>query len=125
MRWLRGSAVVFCVAIIAICIASGVRAQPPALETRLATLERAPEASLASEPIRQARRALQRERQLRTARRSAAADRARRIADAAVILAERIVARARAEASLRDVIAERDEALRRRAVAEEALERSE
>ncbi len=110
-------------ALLMLC-GSVVSAQPPSLEARLATLRQAPEASHAREPIQQARRALERERELREAGQTAAAQRARRIADAAVILSERIVARVRAQASLRVAQTERDEAVRRKEVAEAALERA-
>lgn len=114
MRWLC--------ALLLLWLPNGTHADPPTLEARLAAVERAPEASIAAEPTRQARRALEREAELRGAGNDAAAERARRIADAAVILSERIVARARAQASLREAEAERDEALRRKQVAEAALE---
>jgi len=119
MRWLCALLVLWC------ALPRGSSADPPTLEARLVAIERAPEASAAVEPIRQARLALEREAQLRGAGQDAAAERARRIADAAVILSERIVARARALASLREAEAERDEALRRKQVAEAALENAE
>lgn len=107
-----------------LCFASiRAHADPPSLEARLAAVSRAPEAAAAAEPRRQARRALDRAREVE-ATDVAAAERAERIADAALILCERIIARARARASLRAAIAERDDALRRKEVAEAALERA-
>ena len=93
-------------------------AEPPTLHRRLEEAERAPEAPVAEGALRQAREALSRAGTLPPE----AAERARRIADAALTLAERRIARARAEAGRRDAENHRRDALRRAEIAREALE---
>ncbi|HJL29747.1 MAG TPA: DUF4398 domain-containing protein, partial [Polyangiaceae bacterium LLY-WYZ-15_(1-7)] len=92
----------------------------PGLEARLRAAEEAPEAREAAGPLRQAREALARAEALE----GPAARRARGIADAALTLAERRIARARARAALAQAQRQAEAATRRAAVAREALERA-
>ncbi|MEZ4251772.1 MAG: hypothetical protein R3B99_26460 [Polyangiales bacterium] len=96
-----------------------VLAEPPDLDERLRVASEAPEAALAEGALRQAREAKARAEAVDTE--PAAAERARRIEDAALTLAERRIARARAEAALHEARALRERSQRRVEIAREAL----
>ncbi|MCB9613587.1 MAG: hypothetical protein H6721_28170 [Sandaracinus sp.] len=104
----------------ALLTAAGVvLAEPPDLDERLRVASEAPEAALAEGALRQAREAKARAEAPDTE--PAAAERARRIEDAALTLAERRIARARAEAALHEAHALRERSQRRLEIAREAL----
>lgn len=103
--------------ILALCAPFLALAQPTAAE-HLATLRQTPEANHAEGALTQASRALEEAQRRREAGDAAGAERADRIARAALKLADRQIALVRARAALREAIQARDEARRRQAVAE-------